>query len=80
VKNTDRAAQTIVRYIAHPPNPDFEPTEEQAKSLLHELANEFSDYVAADIEQQGAGGQYDVGMKRAALLFHMMLKENFRDS
>jgi hypothetical protein len=69
------AMPTIVRCIAHPPNPGFEPTEEQAWGLLHEVANEFGEYISAVIERPETGDEEAFILRRASVLFHQMVFE-----
>lgn len=75
LSESDRALPTIVRYIAHPQNEGFEPTEEQAWNLLGELANEFTDCIGnAPITENTPHGEI-MGMRRASVLFHQMVIE-----
>lgn len=39
-----------------------------AEALLDEYVRELAEEIRADMERQGAGGQYDMGMKRACFL------------
>lgn len=70
------AYQALIRAITHPPNPDFEPTEDEAAEMIETFVHEAKSLIMADMYRQGAGGQYDMGMKRALFLIDKMMEDH----